>query len=91
MRRARGEPLLSSAKVGSQISPQQSLLRCRTTSKYVLDGNAKPLFVFSIGSREQNGVSLLTPVSDSVFIALSDGTFLFSLHGSFKNHQLKDL
>ena len=50
-----------------------------------------PLFVFSIGSRKQNGVSLLTPVSDSVFIALSDGTFLFSLHGSFKNHQHKAL
>ena len=49
------------------------------------------LFAFSIGSRKQNGVSLLTPVSDSVFIALSDGTFLFSLHGSFKNHQHKDL
>ena len=49
------------------------------------------LFVFSIGSREQNGVSLLTPVSDSIFIALSDGTFLFSLHGSFKNHQHKAL
>ena len=48
---------------------------------------AYTLFVFSIGSREQNGVSLLTPVSDSVFIALSDGTFLFALHGSFKNNQ----
>ena len=45
------------------------------------------LFVFSIGGRKQNCVSLLTPVSDSVLIALSDGTFLFSLHGSFKNHQ----
>ena len=52
---------------------------------------AMPLFVFLIGSCEQNGVSLLTPVSDSVFIALSDGTFLFSLHGSFKNHQHKAL
>ena len=52
---------------------------------------ASPLFVFSIGSRKQNGVSLLTPVSDSIFIALSDGTFLFSLHGSFKNHQHKAL
>ena len=49
------------------------------------------LFVFSIGSREQNGVSLLTPVSYSVFIALSSGTFLSSGHGSFKNHQLKDI
>ena len=36
-------------------------------------------------------MSLLTPVSDSIFIALSDGTFLFSLHGSFKNHQHKAL
>ena len=54
----------------------------------VLAGEPYPnsLFVFSIGSREQNGVSLLTPVSDSVFIALSDDTFLFSLHGSFKIH-----
>ena len=49
------------------------------------------LFVSSIGSCKQNGVSLLTPVSDSIFIALSDGTFLFSLHGSFKNHQHKAL
>ena len=49
------------------------------------------LFVFSLGGREQNGVSLLTPVSDSVYIALSDGTFIFSLHGSFKNHQHKAL
>ena len=49
------------------------------------------LFVFLIGSCKQNGVSLLTPVSDSIFIALSDGTFLFSLHGSFKNHQHKAL
>ena len=50
-----------------------------------------PLIVFSIGSCEQKGVSLLTPVLDSVFIDLSDGTFLFSLHGSFKNHQHKAL
>jgi len=55
------------------------------------DTEHMPLFVFSIGSRKQNGVSLLTPVSDSIFIALSDGTFLFSLHGSFKNHQHKAL
>ena len=32
-----------------------------------------------MGSCEQNGVPLGTPVSDSVFIDLSDGTFLFSL------------
>ena len=49
------------------------------------------LFVFLIGSHEQNGVKLLTPVSDSIFIALSGDTFLFSLHGSFKNHHHKAL
>ena len=58
---------------------------------YIFGLKIKTLFVFSIGSRKQNGVSLLTPVSDSIFIALSDGTFLFSLHGSFKNHQHKVL
>ena len=40
------------------------------------------------GSREQNGVSLLTPVSDSVFIALSDGAIHFACHGSPLNHNL---
>ena len=53
--------------------------------------DAMSLFVFAISGYEQNGVSLLTPVSDSVLIALSDGTFLFSLHGSFKNPQHKAL
>ena len=37
--------------------------------------DAMSLFVFAISGYEQNGVSLLTPVSDSVLIALSDGTF----------------
>ena len=60
--------------------------RYHTVVDIFLRLNPMSLFVFSIGSREQNGVSLLTPVSDSVFIALSDGTFLSSLHGSFKNH-----
>ena len=49
------------------------------------------LSVFLIGSCEQNGVSLLTLDSDSVFIALSVGTFLFSPRGSFKNHRHKGL
>ena len=47
------------------------------------DDDLVSLFVFMIGSHEQNGVKLLRPVSESFFIALSDGTFLFSLHGSF--------
>ena len=34
------------------------------------------LFVFSFGNREQNGMSLLTPVSDSVFTALTPFFFL---------------
>ena len=55
-------------------------------STFFMNGKNQLLFVLSIGSRKQNAVSLLTPVSDSVFIALSDGTFLSSLHGSFKNH-----
>ena len=40
---------------------------------------------------KKNCVTLLTPYSISVFIAISDGTFRFSLHGSFKSHQHKAL
>ena len=47
--------------------------------------------VYFLGSCEQNGMSLFTPVSDSVLIAPSDGTFLFPLHGTFKSHQHKTL
>ena len=46
------------------------------------------LFVFPRDNPQQNGVSLLTPVSDSVFIALSDGTIHFAPHGSSLNHNL---
>ena len=46
------------------------------------------LFVFLIADPQQNDVSLLTPVSDSVFIALSDGTIHFAPHGSLLNHNL---
>ena len=70
---------------------QSVLVACSNRVNRILQLGLLSLFVFLIGSREQNGVSLLTPVSDSVFIALSDGTFLFSLHGSFKNHQHKAL
>ena len=44
------------------------------------------LFVFSIDGPKQNATSLLTPVSDIVFYALSSGTLGFALHGSFNNH-----
>ena len=45
-----------------------------------------PLFVFSIDGPKQNATSLLTPVSNIVFYALSSGTLGFALHGSFNNH-----
>ena len=44
------------------------------------------LFVFSICDHKQNARSLLTPVSDTVFYALSRGTSLnYVLHGRFNN------
>ena len=50
--------------------------------------NTVPLFVFSICDPKQNARSLLTPVSDAVFYALSHGSLSFALHGSFFNHLL---
>ena len=46
------------------------------------------LFVFSIGGSKQNVKSFWTPVSESVFYALSHGSLGFALHGSFFNHFL---
>ena len=46
------------------------------------------LFVFSIGGTKQNARSLLTPVSDTVFNALSHGSLGFAFHGGFFNHFL---
>ena len=46
------------------------------------------LFVFLGDDPQQNGVNLLTPVSDSVFNALSNGTIHFALYGSSLNHNL---
>ena len=43
------------------------------------------LFVFSIGGLKQNVKSLLTPVSGTVFHALSHGSLHFVLHGSLIN------
>ena len=44
------------------------------------------LLVFSICGLKQNARSLLTPVSDTVFNALSHGSLHFVLHGRFNNH-----
>ena len=43
------------------------------------------LFVFSINGPKQNARSLLTPVSDPTFYALSHGSKHFLLHGSSNN------
>ena len=48
--------------------------------------NLKILFVFSIDDPKQNATSILTPLSNIVFYALSSGTLSFALHGSSVNH-----
>ena len=50
--------------------------------------NLISLFVFSLSDPKQNARSLLTPVSGTVFYALSHGSLAFALHGSFFNHLL---
>ena len=47
--------------------------------------NSDLLFVFSIDDSKQNATSLLTPVSNVVFYALSSGTLGFALPDSFNN------
>ena len=47
-----------------------------------------PLFVFMIVGPKQNAGSLLTPVSDTVFYALSHCSHGLSLLGSCLNHSL---
>ena len=44
------------------------------------------LFVFSLSDPKQIARSLLTPVSGTIFYALSHGSLGFALHGSFFNH-----
>ena len=51
-------------------------------------GTLRALFVFSLSDPKQNARSLLTPVSGTVFYALSHGSLGFALHGSFFNHLL---
>ena len=60
-------------------------MRCATEMGNV---NDQTLFVFQRDDPRQNGVKLLTPVSDLVFNALSDGTIHFALYGSSLNHNL---
>ena len=53
------------------VSPFDNFLSLSEMKFKVIHSYSKlfiALFVFSIGSREQNGVSLLTPVSDSVLL-----------------------
>ena len=52
------------------------------------DGPCRALFVSSMVGSKQNAGSLLTPVSETVFYALSYGTLGFALHGSSLNHFL---
>ena len=58
-------------------------LKCRTK---VLDHSS--LVFFQRDDPKQNGVKLLTPVSDLVFNALSDSTIHFALYGSSLNQNL---
>ena len=56
------------------VGPEMGLIK-RPTS----------LFVFSVNGPKQNARSLLTPVSDPTFYALSHGSKHFLLHGSSNN------
>ena len=58
------------------------------TSITIKKGKLVPLFVFLSDDPQQNGVKLLTPVSDLVFDALSDGTIHFYLYGRSLDHNL---
>ena len=58
----------------------------REAARFVL---LMALFVFPRDNPQQNGLSLLTPGSDSVTIAFSDGMIHFTLHGSPLNQNLK--
>ena len=58
----------------------------RSGQKFVIQSDislkGSPLFVFSINGLKQNARSLLTPVSDPDFYALSHGSLHFGLYGS---------
>ena len=63
------------------------MVKCPLLTLEVLNSHPA-LFVFSIDGPNQNATSLLTPVSNKVFYALSSGTLGFALHGCSLNHFL---
>ena len=77
-----------------QVEAEPSLLKHHVrslTQLYSVDFltiKDQPLFVFSMVGPKQNAGPLSTPVSDTVFDALSHGTLGFALHGSYLNHFL---
>ena len=81
--------------VGFNCTNKAKLLLCKFSQVSQGDnggicgkGNQSALFVFSVSDTKQNARSLLTPVSGTVFYALSHGSLGFALHGSFFNHLL---
>ena len=65
-------------------------VRNRGPKKNLWKNEYKPLLVFLTGDPKQNVNSFMTPVSDSVFNALSHGSLGFVLHGSPINRHCKD-
>ena len=53
---------------------------------YITSQRTILLTVFSIDGLKQNAGSVLTPFSNIVLYALSNGTLGFAFHGSFNNH-----
>ena len=72
--------------IGTPQGIEKVTLQLKDTPVKVYAIGAKSLFVFSTDGPKQNATSLLTPVSNIVFYALSSGTLGFALHGSFNNH-----
>ena len=71
---------------GTYITVNNDLLHSRIVMSHIkMQGTTKctPLFVFLKSDPKQNARSLLTPVSDPAFHALSHGSLSFALHGSF--------
>ena len=75
-------PICVKEKTYIAIADPESLLNCRS------EIFTKSLFVFLKSDPKQNARSLLTPVSDPAFHALSHSSLSFALHGSFFNHFL---
>ena len=79
-------PLSYSTQLRSSRSAKSEKVRMETLLRICTVRS--PLFVFSLSDPKQNARSLLTPVSGTVFYALSHGSLGFALHGSFFNHLL---